>query len=75
MDDSNRSNFVGRLLTNPPIGKSFADDSLERQIGAVGVAVAKGAAGVVAEVELAHVALQVLFTNVVERADQTALQD
>lgn len=67
--------MVGRLLTNSPIGQPLAGDALKRQIGAVSVAVAERTAGVVAEVEFAHVALQVLFSDMMERADQTALED
>lgn len=62
------------LFANPPIGQALASDSLERQIGAVRIAVAKRRAGVIAEAELFAVALQVLRGNVVEGADQTTLE-
>lgn len=63
------------LAVNPPIGQALAGDALQRQGSAVHVVVTQSGAGVVAEIELGHVALHVLFTNMVEGADQTALED
>lgn len=57
------------------VSKAFPADALERQIGAVGVVVAKCRAAVVAEVKFSAVALQVLRRNVMECANQSALHD
>lgn len=49
-------------------------DVLERHCGAVNVIEAELRAGIPAEVKFGHVALQMLFANVMEGADQTALE-
>ena len=59
-------------LVSPPIGEALAGDHLQGGIGTLGVG---QMAVVVAEIELANVALQVLLADVVIDADDAALQD
>jgi hypothetical protein len=59
-------------LTSPPVGQALALDAAKRAIGAGRV---RDAASVVAEIELADVALQVLGADVVIHAEDAALQD
>ena len=72
---SKRSNLSGLLAVNPPIGQALACDALECQISAVHVGKAQSRAGVVTEVKLIAIALQVLLTDMMEGADQAALED
>src|SRR3954451_14876738 len=65
----------GCWLVSPPIGQALADDPGDCLLCTLGILDAKGRALVVAEVELAEVALQVLRADVVIGADQAALQD
>ena len=62
------------MAISPPIRQALAGDSLECQIRAVGVVKPQGRAAVVAKVELIAITLQVLFANMMERADQAALE-
>ena len=59
-------------LTSPPIGETLALDASERALGSSRV---RDAAGVVAEIEFADVALEVLGADVVIHAENAALQD
>ena len=60
---------------SPPIGQALPGDAFERVVCTLRVSHAKRRAIVVAEVELSHILLQVLFAYVVIRPDQAALQD
>ena len=67
------SGLFGSLpLTSPPIGQALAFDATQRAVGAGRV---RDAAGVVAEIELADVALQMLGADVVINAEDASLQD
>lgn len=66
---------ASRWRVNPPIGKALAADALQRFDGAFPITHAKRGAVVVAEIELVHVALQMLFANMMERPDQPTLED
>jgi hypothetical protein len=59
-------------LTSPPIGQALALDTAKRAVGAGRV---RDAASVVAKIELADVALQVLGADVMIHAEDAALQD
>lgn len=63
------------LLTSPPIGQAFSADALQRRLGTLHIVNAERGAVVVAEVELADVADQVLLAALVIGADQSALED
>src|SRR5947209_6386119 len=66
---------LGDLAVSPPICQALAADALERERGALHVIHAESDARVIAEVEFLHVAEKVLLANVVERADQPALEN
>src|SRR5687768_8413658 len=63
-----------RLAVSPPISQTLARDVLQRNVSALHIVHAQRDAVVPAEVELVDVALQVLLANVVERANQSSLQ-
>lgn len=78
-------NFSLRCCVSPPICQALAADALGNRSGALGIIEAglfpltvhtdAGFAVVVAEVKFRGVALQMLRANVVERADDAALED
>src|SRR5688500_2783270 len=68
------SSFL-RLHVSPPIRQALPANALECVVGALNIVYTKSGAEVVAEVELLHVAVKVLFANMMERADQAALED
>lgn len=68
-----RLRFLSRgVVTNPPIGQALPANLFESFGGALRIV---DLARVVAEVELANVAEQVMFADVVKRADKAALED
>lgn len=69
-----RTATAGALRVKPPIGQALAADVLQRVSRTIGVGEAELGASVPTEVKLSHVALKMLFANMMERADQTALQ-
>lgn len=74
-----------RCCVRPSIGKALAADAFERRYGALGIVESAffplainldaGFAVVIAEVKFSGIALQVLRANMVERADDAALED
>src|SRR6266581_1898574 len=62
------------LCVSPPICQALPGDSLERGISALCVIHAKRRAVVVSEIEFRNVPLQMLFTNMVIRPNQTTLE-
>lgn len=60
---------------SPPICQALADYALERPSGALGIIDAQPRALVVAEVEFAEIALQVLLGNVMVCPGDAALED
>lgn len=64
--------FLGCDCASPPIGQALADSAQQVFIGAFEVA---HLAGVVTEVELGAVAMQMLLADVVIGADDAALQE
>jgi len=64
-----------RGFTSPPIHQSLAANVGQEAVGSHGVVAAQARAVGIAEVELGKVARQVRFRDVVERADDAALED
>lgn len=60
------------MAISAPIRQALASDALQGHVRAVGIVVTQSRAAVVAEVKLIAIALQMLLTNVVERAALTA---
>ena len=63
------------MPVNPPIGQALPGNPTKCDSRALHIVEAKGCAGVVAEIKLGHIALKVLRPNMVEGADQPALED
>ena len=59
-------------MIRPPIGEAFASNALERNVRALVVRVF---AGIITEIELRRVAMQVGLAQVVIGADHAALED
>lgn len=70
-----RSSLEGAFAVNLPIGQALACDALEGHVSGLHVGEAHSRARVVAEVRLIAIALQVLLTDMMNGADQTAFED
>jgi len=66
---------ISRRLVSPLICEPLAADAFERDFRAFVIVHAKRLAIVKTEVEFVHVALQMLMRDMVERADQSTLED
>lgn len=71
--NGSRRFFSCSLAVNPPIGKALAGDPAKCHRRALHIVNAKSGAGVVAEVELGHIALKVCFPYMVEGSHKPAL--
>src|SRR3990167_6039312 len=72
---SNTARRSLRLRVSPPIGQALPMNLLKNRCGTLLIIYAKGLTVVVAEIELIHVSLQVLFAHALVNARQAALED
>ena len=65
----------GSDLTRTAIGQPLPADVLQKNIGALSVVYSERGSVRITEIELGHVAMKVLLSNMVERANEAAFQD